>query len=44
MYPAKALKDDSAPGGKYATLDESTMDADGFACVFPEHKHQIVKR
>ena len=44
MFPAKVLKDGPAPGGKYATLDEMIMDADGFAGVFPEHKYEIVKR
>ncbi|CED82490.1 plasma membrane h()-atpase 1 [Phaffia rhodozyma] len=44
MYPAKILKDGPPAGGKYATLDEMIMDADGFAGVFPEHKFDIVKR
>lgn len=44
MYPAKVLKEGAPPGGKYASLDEMIMDADGFAGVFPEHKFEIVKR
>ncbi|KAL7416405.1 plasma membrane H+ ATPase [Mrakia frigida] len=44
MYPAKILKDGPPAGGKYASLDEMIMDADGFAGVFPEHKFEIVKR
>ncbi|KAH7927023.1 putative plasmamembrane-ATPase, partial [Leucogyrophana mollusca] len=44
MYPAKALKDGSAPGGKHLSLDETTLDADCFAGVFPEHKYKTVKR
>ncbi|KAF8344466.1 HAD-like domain-containing protein [Amanita rubescens] len=40
MYPAKVLKD----GGKFSTLDDLILDADGFAGVFPEHKYEIVKR
>jgi H+-transporting ATPase len=44
MFPAKVLKDGPPPGGKYASLDEMIMDADGFAGVFPEHKYEIVKR
>ena len=41
LYPAKALKDGPAPGGKYATLDEIIMDADGFACVLPERSTRL---
>ncbi|POW02415.1 hypothetical protein PSTT_11775 [Puccinia striiformis] len=44
MYPSKVLKDGPEPGGKFATLDEMILDADGFAGVFPEHKYEIVKR
>ena len=44
MYSAKVLKDGPAPGSKFSSLDEMIMDADGFACVFPEHKYEIVKR
>ncbi|CED83133.1 plasma membrane h()-atpase 1 [Phaffia rhodozyma] len=44
MYPAKILKDGPPAGGKYSSLDEMIMDADGFAGVFPEHKFDIVKR
>jgi H+-transporting ATPase len=44
MYPAKVLKDGPPPGGKHLSLDEMILDADGFAGVFPEHKHEIVKR
>ncbi|KAF7985404.1 hypothetical protein HWV62_5103 [Athelia sp. TMB] len=43
MYPAKGLKDGSAPGGKHASLDEMILNADCFADVFPEHKYKIVK-
>lgn len=44
MYPAKVLKDGPPIGGKFSTLDQMIMDADGFAGVFPEHKYEIVKR
>ncbi|KAF7790541.1 hypothetical protein EIP86_001497 [Pleurotus ostreatoroseus] len=44
MYPAKVLKDGPEPGGRFRTLDEMILDADGFAGVFPEHKYEIVKR
>ncbi|KAJ3526738.1 hypothetical protein NM688_g8224 [Phlebia brevispora] len=44
MYPAKVLKDGPEPGGRFNTLDEMILDADGFAGVFPEHKYEIVKR
>ncbi|KAI0696067.1 plasma-membrane proton-e [Cytidiella melzeri] len=44
MYPAKVLKDGPQPGGRFNTLDEMILDADGFAGVFPEHKYEIVKR
>lgn len=44
MYPAKVLKEGVQAEGKYASLDEMIMDADGFAGVFPEHKFEIVKR
>nr|CAA05841.1 plasma membrane (H+) ATPase [Uromyces viciae-fabae] len=44
MYPSKVLKDGPEPGGKFSSLDEMILDADGFAGVFPEHKYEIVKR
>jgi H+-transporting ATPase len=44
MYTAKVLKDGPAPGGKFSSLDEMILDADGFAGVYPEHKYEIVKR
>ncbi|KAJ3711202.1 HAD-like domain-containing protein [Lentinula raphanica] len=31
------------PGGKHPSLDKIIMNADGFAGVFPEYKHEIVK-
>jgi H+-transporting ATPase len=44
MYPARVLKDGPEPGGRFNSLDEMILDADGFAGVFPEHKYEIVKR
>ncbi|KAF8800996.1 plasma membrane H+-transporting ATPase [Phlegmacium glaucopus] len=44
IYPAKVLKDVSELEGKYESLDEMIMDADGFTDVFPEHKYEIMKR
>ena len=44
MYPARVLKDGPEPGGRFNSLDEMFLDADGFAGVFPEHKYEIVKR
>jgi len=44
MYPAKVLKDGPDPNGRFGSLDELILDADGFAGVFPEHKYEIVKR
>jgi H+-transporting ATPase len=44
MYPARVLKDGPDPNGKFNSLDEMILDADGFAGVFPEHKYEIVKR
>ena len=41
MYPAVVLKDGPAPGSKHASLDDTILDADGFAGVFPEHKYKI---
>ncbi|KAF8344471.1 E1-E2 ATPase-domain-containing protein [Amanita rubescens] len=38
------LKDGPPPGGKFSSLDDLILDADGFAGVFPEHKYEIVKR
>ncbi|KAF8346763.1 hypothetical protein F5887DRAFT_1271675 [Amanita rubescens] len=38
------LKDGPPPGGKFSTLDDLILDADGFAGVFPDHKYEIVKR
>ncbi|KAF7969650.1 hypothetical protein HWV62_26749 [Athelia sp. TMB] len=44
MYPAKMLKNGPAPGGKHVSLNETVLDADGFAGVFPEHKYKVIKR
>ncbi|KAM6503201.1 hypothetical protein JOM56_000144 [Amanita muscaria] len=44
MYPARVLKDGPDPNGRFNSLDEMILDADGFAGVFPEHKYEIVKR
>ncbi|KAF7983757.1 hypothetical protein HWV62_18946 [Athelia sp. TMB] len=43
MYPAKMLKNGPAPGGKHASLNETVLDADGFAGVFPKHKYKVIK-
>jgi H+-transporting ATPase len=37
MYPAKIIQDGPPPGGKYATLEEIIMDADGFG----EWRHRL---
>ncbi|KAJ3963941.1 hypothetical protein EV361DRAFT_982279 [Lentinula raphanica] len=43
IYPVKILEDGPTPGGKHASLDKIIMNADGFAGVFPEYTHEIVK-
>jgi H+-transporting ATPase len=44
MYAAKVLREGPAPGGRFSTLDDLILDADGFSGVFPEHKCEILKR
>jgi H+-transporting ATPase len=44
MYVTKILKEGPQPRGKHTSLDGTTMGADGFAGVCPEHKYEVAKR
>ena len=44
MFLSKVLKDGPPRNSGYQDLDDLILHADGFAGVYPEHKHEIVER
>ncbi|CAO3600427.1 unnamed protein product [Absidia cylindrospora] len=44
MFLSTTLKDGPPPGSGYHDVDDLVLGADGFAGVYPEHKHEIVER